>query len=261
MMSPDDPEPVPTTAPGPAVGPEGKAADRPRGSREMASSARPGLRSWVLVLAAGLAAGLIAWAVAEAALVPEIGIGTRGSRAARRLPADVGLRNGMVSFGALGAVMGLSLGLAGGLIRRSVRAEVLAAVTGLVLGGAVGAGAARLLVPVYYENMRSNNLIFPLIVHGGTWAALGAAAGLAFGWGLGGWRTVVRSALGAAGAALLATIIYDFAGAALFPLAMTDRPISLTWESRLLARLLVAVLAAAGALLCGWPGALGGSRE
>ena len=37
----------------------------------------------------------------------------------------------------------------------------------------------------------------------------------------------------------------------LFPMAMTDRPLSKTSETRLLARLLVAAMVAAGALLFG----------
>jgi hypothetical protein len=199
-------------------------------------------------LAAGLAAGVIAWACGEAALVSETGIGSRGGNHPR-LPAVIAARNATVSFGILGAALGLGLGLAGGLIRRSVRSAVLAATIGLVLGGGTGVGITRLLLPLYYENLKANNLTYSLIVHGGIWAAVGAAAGLAFGVGLGGRSRMIRALLGGAAAAGLATVIYEFAGSLLFPMAMTDRPLSRTWETRLLARLLVAVLVAAGAVL------------
>jgi hypothetical protein len=55
--------------------------------------------------------------------------------------------------------------------------------------------------------------------------------------------------VGGTGAALLATVIYEFAGSILFPLATTDRPLSAAWESRLAARLLVTLLVAAGVVL------------
>ena len=48
---------------------------------------------------------------------------------------------------------------------------------------------------------------------------------------------------------MLAAVIYEFAGGILFPQALTDRPISQTWESRLVARLLVTVLTAVGVVL------------
>jgi hypothetical protein len=51
----------------------------------------------------------------------------------------------------------------------------------LILGGVTGAGMARMLVPIYYENLSANDLTFSLIVHGGCWGAVGAVAGLAFG--------------------------------------------------------------------------------
>jgi hypothetical protein len=54
--------------------------------------------------------------------------------------------------------------------------------------------------------------------------------------------------VGGLGGAAFAAVIYEFAGSVV-PLAMTDRPVSRTWESRLLARLLVSVVAAAGAAL------------
>jgi hypothetical protein len=96
-------------------------------------------------------------------------------------------------------------------------------------------------------------LTYALIVHCGIWGVLGGAVGVAFGLGVGGWGRLPRVTVGGAGAALLATVIYEFVGAILFPLAMTEQPVSATRESRLLAQLLVALLVAAGAVLCAGP--------
>ena len=116
---------------------------------------------------------------------------------------------------------------------------------------------ARLLVPVYYENLYGQRLD---LFSDRPWrdlGAVGAAAGLAFGLGLGGWGRMLRVTVGAATAALLATVIYEFAGGILFPLALTNQPISATWESRLAAQLLVALLVAAGVVLSAGSGGEG----
>ena len=111
-----------------------------------------------------------------------------------------------------GAALGLGLGLAGGLIRRSVLWTVLAATIGLVLGGLAGAGVAWLTLPVYYKHLKSDDLAYSLLVHGGTWTAIGddCRPGVRIRPGrLGPMR---RCLLGAAAGALLATVIYELAG-------------------------------------------------
>ena len=203
---------------------------------------------WTLALLAGLAAGAIAWGIGEATLVTDSTV-VRRRGTTEATVAAVGVRNGVSSFGALGAVLGLGLGLAGGSIGRSIPRAVVAGVVGLLVGGAIGIGTARLLVPVYFENREANDLIHPLLVHGGIWGAVAAVAGLAFGLGLGGWGRAIRTALAAAAAALLATVVYEIAGGLLFPTAMTDRPVSATWETRLMARLLIALPVAIGSVL------------
>jgi hypothetical protein len=87
-----------------------------------------------------------------------------------------------------------------------------------------------------------------MVVHGGIWAAVGAAGGLALGVGLGGGRRIGRAALGGLLGAVAAAVIYIVIGGLAFPLSATHRPIALTWATRLLARLLVTSLAAAGAV-------------
>jgi hypothetical protein len=250
MVSPNDSQPASTIDPEPAPGSVGDASGEFVGEGGPAPAAGSETWPWVLTLAVGLAAGLIAWACGEAALIPEIAVGGRGG-GVRTLPDVIATRNAVVSFGILGAALGMGLGLAGGLIRRSVLSTVLAATIGLVLGGLSGAGVSWLTLPVYYKHRTSNDLTYSLLVHAGTWMAIGAAAGLAFGFGRGEWGRMLRCLLGAAASAMLATIIYELAGMMLFPFALTDRPLSNTWETRLLARVLVAVMVAAGAFLCG----------
>src|SRR5205085_1057995 len=87
-----------------------------------------------------------------------------------------------------------------------------------------------------------------LLTHGGIWIATGAAAGLAFGLGLGGAARIARSLFGAILGAALATVIYEFAGAVVFPVAETFRPTAVAWPPRLLAHLCVALGISAGAL-------------
>jgi hypothetical protein len=68
---------------------------------------------------------------------------------------------------------------------------------------------------------------------------------------------MLRVTLGGAGAALLATAVYEFAGSILFPQAETDHPLSATREIRLLAGLLVALLIVAGVVLSAGSGGEG----
>ncbi len=101
----------------------------------------------------------------------------------RRWPA---FGTATISFGALGAAMGLGLGMAGGLIRRSIPRAVLAGATGLLLGAGAGVALSRLILPVYYEHAQGGDISYSLMVHAGIWAGVAAAAGLAFAIGLGG---------------------------------------------------------------------------
>ena len=206
------------------------------------------IRTWILVLISGLAAGVIAWAIGEAMIVPEMRrLAMKGEAIVP--PTVSGTYNAIVSFSALGAALGSALGLAGGLIRRSFLRACLAAVVGLCVGGGAGALASRLVLPVFFGHLSDDDLTYSLMVHGGAWAAVGASAGFAFALGLGGWGQLLHMTVAGAGAALLATVIYEIAGGILSPFAMTNRPVSVTWQSRLAARLIVAVLVSAGLVL------------
>jgi len=211
--------------------------------------------SWLAALAAGVAAGVIAWAIAEETMTPFSGLARRQGNA--DLPAAVvGFRNAVIYFGTLGTALGLGLGLAGGMIHRSLLRTILAGATGAVLGGLAGVAMGRLFGPAYYKNIATDDLTYSLMVHGGAWGAAGAAAGLAFGLGLGGWERILRIMVGGACGALIAAGIYELGGSIMLPLARTSQPVSATWYTRLAACLLVTLLAAAGAAL-----AVGSKRQ
>jgi hypothetical protein len=162
-------------------------------------------------------------------------------------------KNATLAFGLLGGVLGLALGFAGGLARSSVTAGLKGAFLGLVLGIIVGVGSSRLVLPIYnrvverYEDKVSLNMAVPLLMHGVIWGSIGAVGGLAFGTGAGGRSRMFRGLVGGVVGAGLGAVIYEIGGGFLFPLAETVQPLSLTWDSRLLARSLVCVLAAGGA--------------
>ena len=95
----------------------------------------------------------------------------------------------------------------------------------------------------------ARDLILPLLVHAGIWSAVGALAGLAYAFGLGDRRPLVRIMLGGLAGAALGTLAYELIGAAAFPAAQTTQFVSATWPTRLFARLAVTVAAAAGVAL------------
>jgi hypothetical protein len=167
-----------------------------------------------------------------------------------------GDRAAALAYGGLGMVLGLALGAAGGLARRSPVAAIAAGVTGLVLGGAASAGTTLTLLPSYHATRAAasdedytNDLALALRTHGGIWIAVGAAAGLALGIGLGGVARVARALIGGMLGAGVGAVIYEFGGAMIFPVAQTFRPMAAEPVPRLLAHLIVGLCVAAGSLL------------
>jgi hypothetical protein len=162
-------------------------------------------------------------------------------------------QNAALAFGMVGAILGLGLGIAGGLASGPIRIwrRAIAGLVGLAVGSALGVGASMALVPVFYQarlaNPLSLDLTIPILVHAGIWAAVGAGGGLAFWLGLGGdTRRLARATIGGLVGGALAAVAYDIIGALAFSLADTPKPLSLTWGTRLLARLLVTTMAAGG---------------
>jgi hypothetical protein len=226
----------------------------------------PPLRVWALALTAGLIAGFAAWLIGESVhgrfAPPDGRTGRRLSPEqiqSRRRAIDVSQAlEASVAFGALGAVTGLALGLAGGCARGSARAALIAAVAGSICGGAAGAIMPRILLPIYYRmyNPDRDDLILAVLIQGGNWSVIGAAAGAAFGIGLGDRGRALRALLGGLLGAAAGVLVYEFVGAMAFPLDEASSPVSATWGTRLFARLAVTIFTSAGAAI----GALGPVR-
>jgi hypothetical protein len=85
------------------------------------------------------------------------------------------------------------------------------------------------------------DLILSMCMHGLIWGLLGAAAGLAFATGLRKATLCARTLAAGWLGAVLGTIAFEMIGAMFFSMAETDEPISETWPTRLMARLLVTV--------------------
>jgi hypothetical protein len=219
--------------------------------------ARRPARLWPWGLAAGVAAGLIAWLAGEVvhgtfsppdSLLKNVNPALSPALASEQKLANI--KNAILAFGLMGAILGLILGGVGGLARGSLRAGVMAGLIGLLAGGAVGAGVSWVLVPIAERNsdLLSDNLGFALLFHAGIWSAVGAAGGLAFGQGIAGRGSIPRAILGATLGALLGTVIYELVGALAAPMDETSRPLSITASTRFLARLAVILPTALGAV-------------
>ena len=119
-----------------------------------------------------------------------------------------------------------------------------------VAGEMMRTGATTLLLlPLYYRRFvpDPNDMALPLLIHGGIWCAISAVSGLAFGFGTGSGRRLLNAASGAFLGAAIATILYEVIGVELFPDSQSIDPMANSSTVRLLARLLVSVMAAAGA--------------
>jgi hypothetical protein len=208
----------------------------------------------VLIAVSGIVAGLAAFGIGEATsdLVPPDTVKFDFFGAARaqvtRDTQRVVTRTAALAFGVLGVCVAGGLGIAGGLARRSASACVPSGLFGAVLGGILGAGGALALLPFSME-MRSehpnNDLVFGILLHGIIWGPLGATAGLAYVLGLGQPRLIGRAMVAGFAGAVVGSVAFDLIGGFAFPLAKTDSAISLTWESRLFARLMVSSSTAA----------------
>jgi hypothetical protein len=224
------------------------------------------VRVWALALTAGLIAGFGSWLIGESLhgrfAPPDGRTGVRLSptqiqslRSARDAAESF---EATIAFGALGAVLGLALGLAGGCARRSARGALIAAIAGTIFGGAAGAIIPRVVLPIYFRlhNPDRDDLMLAILTQGGNWCVIGAAAGAAFGIGLGGRGRALRALLGGLLGAAAGVLVYEMVGAVAFPLDGTSDPVSATWVTRLFARLAVTILASAGAAI----GALGPAK-
>jgi hypothetical protein len=214
-----------------------------------------------VILGLALVAGLAAWLVGEASLDY-----FKPSRAAaanyqdptalnQEMPA-VRARNGVLTFGALGGLVGLALGLAGGFSRRSANEALLGALVGLILGCLAGALPSLGLMPYQWRHRHDdpNNveLLMPFLIHLGLWSGVGLAAGLAFGLGRYGFKgpRLVEAAFACLVGAMAGTFVFELLGALLLPMDNTANAVAQTATARLLARICVAGFVGLGAIRC-----------
>jgi hypothetical protein len=224
----------------------------------------PRNRGRLPIFAGALLAGLVAFGIGESIyrIVPAKKVlqSVRMTSAKVMLPTPAtenaaAARNGALAFGVLGLFLGCSLGIAGGLARKSPAAATRAGLFGTIAGAIVGAGLSLGLLPVFlaqqdrYSEDELVVLLVSLVMHAVIWGSLGASAGLAFAVGLGEPSRGIRAAIAGFLGAVLGTVAFELAGGLLFPLAATHQPISETWPTRLLARLLVALGSASALVL------------
>jgi hypothetical protein len=216
-------------------------------------------RIWMFGLIAGVAAGLASWLIGETmanAFPPEKKWvkGAMGMDALQPTPETLEAaekKTSLAANGVLGAVLGLCLGMAGGFARGSKTAAPTAAMVGMLLGLALGDGLTLGLLRIYFDT-RGNGTeeVTPsLLIHMAIWSSVAGAGGLAFGLGVGGHRRVVNAFVGGVLGGAFGAAIYELVGCAVLPMAHTTQLVSTTPSSRLLARLLVCMLAAIGATL------------
>jgi len=220
---------------------------RPRGQAEV----------WAVALAAGVAAGLVSWVGGELAhgafkpqLVQVVGnFGQKVMLPTRSTLNAADLKNATLAFAVLGGVTGLVMGIAGGVAGRSALHGVVVGLGAQVLGVLVGALASLALVPLFHRDFvpDTNDLLSPIMIHAGIWAAIGAVGGLAFAIGMRRGRRLLNAIGGACLGAILATVVFHVLSGALFPDSGSTEPVATSSFVRLLAMLLVTVLVAPGA--------------
>jgi hypothetical protein len=201
-------------------------------------------------------AGVVAWLAGEQAhgffrprlyKVEVMAFGTTW-QPSRESQFAADLRNAALAFAILGGVTGLAMGVAGGLAGGSVARGGVVGLAAFLAGAVAGASASFVLVPFFYRRLvpDTNDLLTPILIHGGIWMAIGAVGGLAFALGLQS-RRHLANALGAACiGAFLAAVLFHLLSGSLFPDSRSTEALAGLPVVRLLAMLLVPVLVAVG---------------
>jgi hypothetical protein len=157
--------------------------------------------------------------------------------------------NAMLAFAILGGTTGLFMGLAGGLAGRSPARGVVAGLGGTLFGAAFTVPASMSFLPFFYRSLvpDANDLLTPILIHGGIWMAIGAVGGLAFSVGISRGRHLLNAAIAACFGAFVASVIYHLLGGFLVLDSSAAELLANSAVLRLLAMLLVTVLVAVGA--------------
>ena len=200
----------------------------------------PPLRIWGPVLVAGLIAGCASWLIGEAihkrygppdlvVIATPTGGLLSGPEAQKLGMAKRGAQifEATLTFGWIGAILGLALGLAGGFVRREGQAALKAAIIGAIVGGIAGAAVTQATLPTYFRifNPDTNELIVGIMLQVVIAAAIGA--------GRAARHSASGSAIGAASPApvfggllggIAGAFVYEMVGAVRIPARSDFRP-------------------------------------
>lgn len=229
----------------------------PPGAGEVNRPIPSGVRVWAFALIAGAVAGVASWGLGEGLegrFRPTLSVAMGGfpspeeARATKAAYIRGETLEATAAFGIMGAVLACCLGAAGGLARGSGRSALIAGIVGAVCGGAAGAAAGWFVAPIFLLNKDlGDDLLRAFMIQCGLVAPLGAMGGAAFGMGFGGRSAAFRALVGGLVGAIVGAMAFQLIGAIALPLDGAAKPLSDTSLSRLLARLVVAVLIALGA--------------
>jgi hypothetical protein len=233
----------------------GANANAPAPVAPGAHESRRDWRSWAILLLAGLVAGPVAWGAGELAhgffrprtYRVEI-MGMVSMQPSRESQKSADIANSTVASAILGAVTALMMGLAGGLAVRNPGRGLMVGLVAQAAGAMAGAAAAYALMPIFYWQLvpDSNDLLTPILIHGGVWTAIGVVGGMAFVAGRDSWRQFPVAAVFACVGAFLASILFHVTTGILFPHSSSAEPVGRSALVRLLATSLVTVLVAIG---------------
>jgi hypothetical protein len=212
---------------------------------------------WLLVLLAGVAAGLLSALGGEATFhafvlephYPANYASTSGyERAAVRADVDriakqvVEIKKATAAYGLLGLLLGVAMGALGGLARGSIRSTLVGVLVGGVSGAATGAGLSAALVPVYFGFMDpARGLILLFATYAAIFAGVGAAGGLALGCGLGDRKMISRSLVSGLLGSVVGTFAFEVINSLAFPLLVTFEPVPGERIPRIVVHLCVAI--------------------
>src|SRR5262249_16129140 len=126
---------------------------------------------------------------------------------------------------------------------------LLVGISAAIVGALIGAGVARVVLPFFYRRLAPdpNDVMTPILIHGGIWTALGAVSAMAFAIGIKARRDFFYIIVNASVAAFSASFLYHTAAEGLFPTANSSEPIATSVAARLLAAATVTTLVAVGA--------------
>jgi hypothetical protein len=211
---------------------------------------------WRIALISGVTAGIVAWTAGELTLgafkpelVEQVFISGPMRQPTLITQNVADFKNAMLSVAILGGVMAFAMGLAGGLVSRSIVRGLLVGTSAAIICALTGAGIARLVLPFFYRRLAPdpNDVMTPILIHGGMWTALAAVSAVAFAIGIKARRDFFYIVVNACIAAFSASFLYHTAAEGLFPTANSSEPIATAPAARLLAATLVTLLVAVGA--------------